>query len=117
GSNPNYAVTKVDSTLTINQRPARVGADAKANSYGDANPALTAVVSGTVNGDTLNFTLATTALQFSNVGGYPITVTLGSNPNYAGTEDHRAGKNNKRPGTAESDAKTENRGDGDSCVT
>jgi hypothetical protein len=44
---------------------------------------LTAVVTGTVNGgDTINYTLATTASQFSNVGQYPIDVTLGDNPNY-----------------------------------
>jgi hypothetical protein len=43
--------------------------------YGDENPALTAVVTGTVNGDTINYTLAT-ATQFSNVGQYP-DVTLG----------------------------------------
>jgi hypothetical protein len=41
------------------------------------------VVTGTVNGgDTINYTLATTASQFSNVGQYPIDVTLGDNPNY-----------------------------------
>jgi hypothetical protein len=41
------------------------------------------VVTGTVNGgDTINYTLATTASQFSNVGQYPIDVTLGANPNY-----------------------------------
>jgi hypothetical protein len=44
--------------------------------YGDENPALTAVVTGAVNGDTINYTLATTATQFSNVGDYPIAVTL-----------------------------------------
>jgi hypothetical protein len=38
---------------------------------------LTAVVTGAVNGDTINYTLATTATQFSNVGDYPIAVTLG----------------------------------------
>jgi hypothetical protein len=42
------------------------------------------VVTGTVNGgDTINYTLATTASQFSNVGQYPIAVTLGDNPNYS----------------------------------
>ncbi|MFV8324168.1 MBG domain-containing protein, partial [Flavobacterium sp. LS2R12] len=50
--------------------------------YGDLNPELTAVVTGAVNGDTINYTLATTATQFSNVGDYPIAVTLGDNPNY-----------------------------------
>jgi hypothetical protein len=39
------------------------------------------VVTGAVNGgDTINYTLATTT-QFSNVGQYPIAVTL-ENPNY-----------------------------------
>jgi hypothetical protein len=46
----------------------------------DENPAL--LVTGAVNGDTINYTLATTATQFSNVGQYPIDVTLGDNPNY-----------------------------------
>jgi hypothetical protein len=42
----------------------------------DENPALTAVVTGAVNGgDTINY-IATTASQFSNVGQYPIDVTL-----------------------------------------
>jgi hypothetical protein len=42
------------------------------------------VVTGAVNGgDTINYTLATTATQFSNVGQYPIAVTLGANPNYS----------------------------------
>jgi hypothetical protein len=40
------------------------------------------VVTGAVNGDTINYTLATTATQFSNVGDYP-AVTLGANPNYS----------------------------------
>jgi hypothetical protein len=34
------------------------------------------------NGDTINYTPATTATQFSN-GDYPIAVTLGANPNYS----------------------------------
>jgi hypothetical protein len=42
------------------------------------------VVTGAVNGDTINYTPATTATQFSNVGQYPIVaVTLGANPNYS----------------------------------
>ncbi len=32
--------------------------------------------------DPINYTLSTTATQFSLVGNYPITVALGSNPNY-----------------------------------
>jgi hypothetical protein len=86
GSNPNYNVTPVGGTLTINQRPATVTADNKTKTYGQANPVLTATVAGTVNGDMLNYTLSTTSTQFSNVGPYPITVTLGSNPNYSVTK-------------------------------
>src|SRR5438477_4475214 len=82
GSNPNYNVTKTDGTLTVDAKDASVTADNKMKTYGDANPALTATVTGTVNGDTLDYTLATVATQFSNVGPYTITVTLGSNPNY-----------------------------------
>ena len=46
-------------------------------------------MTGTVNGDTLNYTLATTALKFSNVGDYPITVTLGSQPELQRDADRR----------------------------
>jgi autotransporter-associated beta strand protein len=61
---------------------ASVTADAKSKIYGDANPGLTATVLGTVNGDVLNYTMATDATQFSSVGVSNITVMLGSNPNY-----------------------------------
>jgi hypothetical protein len=48
----------------------------------DENPALTAVVTGAVNGgDTINYTLATTATQFSNVLSY--CCDFGANPNYS----------------------------------
>src|SRR5205807_518415 len=82
GSNPNYTVSKTDGNLHINPKAALVTADDKGKTYGDDNPTLTATVTGTVNGDMLNYTLSTTALQCSNVGPYPVTVTLGSNPNY-----------------------------------
>ena len=55
-------------------------ANAKSKTYGDDNPALDAVVTGAVNGDTLAYSLATTALKFSGVGSYPITVTPGHEP-------------------------------------
>src|SRR5205823_271187 len=93
GSNPNYSVTKTDSALTVNAKAATVVADAKSKTYGYANPALTAVVTGqVVGGDAINYTLATTATQFSSVAGspYPVTVTLGSNPNYSVTKSDSA---------------------------
>jgi ribosomal protein L18E len=83
GANPNYNVTATDGTLTINQANASVTADPKSKTYGDANPALTATVVGqVVGGDSINYTLSTTATQFSGVGNYAIVVNLGSNPNY-----------------------------------
>ena len=85
GINPNYTVTTTDATLTVNPAAATVTANAKSKTYGAANPALDAVVTGAVNGDTLDYSLATTALATSGVGGYPITVTLGTNPNYTVT--------------------------------
>ncbi len=68
---------------------ATVTANAKSKTYGAANPTLDAVVTGTVGGDTLNYSLATTATTTSGVGSYPITVTLGTNPNYDGDHDGR----------------------------
>ncbi|MCF6142557.1 MBG domain-containing protein, partial [Flavobacterium sp. K77] len=84
GNNPNYNITPVNGTLTVTPKAIDVvvTADDKTKVYGDLNPALTAVVTGAVNGDTINYTLATSATQFSNVGAYPIVVTLGNNPNY-----------------------------------
>lgn len=82
GSNPNYQLTSQDALLTINPRPATVNANAKSRVFGANNPPLDANVTGTVNGDVLNYSLSTTAVPLSNVGGYPISVTLGSNPNY-----------------------------------
>jgi hypothetical protein len=65
-----------------------VTANPKSKTYGDANPALDAAVTGTANGDVLNYTLATTATTASGVGGYPIVVTLGTNVNYAVTKSN-----------------------------
>jgi hypothetical protein len=83
GSNPNYNVTSTNGTLHTSQKNATVTADNKAKTYGDLNPALTATVVGQVTGgDAVNYGLSTTVVQCSNVGPYPISVTLGSNPNY-----------------------------------
>ena len=46
-------MTKVDAALTVNAAVATVTANAKSKTYGDANPALDAVVTGGSNGDTL----------------------------------------------------------------
>jgi hypothetical protein len=64
--NPNYSVVSTG-TLSVTPIAVTVIADGKSKVW-DENPALTAVVTGAVNGDTINYTLATTATQFSNVG-------------------------------------------------
>ena len=84
GSNPNYTVTKTDAALTVTPAVATVTANAKSKTYGAANPALDAAVVGAVNGDTLDYSLATTAVTTSGVGSYPITVTLGQQPELHG---------------------------------
>src|SRR5438477_123498 len=117
GSNPNYNVTPTDGTLTVNPRPATVKAHDKNTFYGDLNPALTATVTGTVNGDALNYTLATTAVQFSNVGNYPITVAPGLNPNYDVTPTDGTLTVNPRPATVKADDKNKFYGDLNPALT
>ena len=83
GANPNYTVTTTDSALTVIRRGGDGHGGCQEQDLRRRQPALTAVVTGTVDGDALNYTLATTARRLSGVGSYPITVTLGTNPNYA----------------------------------
>src|SRR6185295_16721340 len=107
GANPNYDVTKTDSTLTVNKAVATVVADAQSKFYGTANPALTAVVTGAVTGgDAVNYSLATTAVTLSGIGGYPITVTLGANPNYSVTKTDNTLTVNKAVATVVADAQS-----------
>ena len=117
GSNPNYNVTPTNGTLHISPKAASVSADNKTKTYGDPNPALTATVTGTVNGDMLNYTLGTTAVQFSNVGTYPITVTLGSNPNYTVTPTNGTLTINQRPATVTADNKSKTYGEANPTFT
>jgi uncharacterized repeat protein (TIGR01451 family) len=81
----NYEVTAVDGTLTVNRAALTVTADDKQRLSGEANPPLTATISGFVNGETLPTSgvtgspaLNTTATPSSPVGTYPITVSQGT---------------------------------------
>ena len=71
------------STLSIERRPTPAPLEPRVAPYplryADARDAA---VTGAVNADVLDYGLATTATQFSGVNTYPITVTLGTNPNY-----------------------------------
>ena len=80
----NYSFVFVNGILTVNQAVLTVTANNVSKIYGAANPALTATLTGFVNGDTqVSATtgapaLATTATLASIVGSYPITVTVGT---------------------------------------
>jgi energy-converting hydrogenase Eha subunit H len=117
GSNPNYTVSKTDGNLHINPKAASVAADNKSKTYGDDNPALTATVTGTVNGDMLSYTLATTAVKFSGVGDYAITATLGSNPNYTVTKTDGNLHINPKAASVSADNKTKTYGDDNPALT
>ncbi len=83
GSNANYELSVVGSQFTITKRPITVTADTLTKIYGDADPTLTATVRGLGEGMTptaINYTVSREAGE--DAGTYPVTVTLGSNPNY-----------------------------------
>ena len=82
GVSPTTDASFGENALTVNQALASVTGNNKSRAYGDSNPALDAAVTGTIGADTLNYSLATIATTSSGAGTYPITVTLGSNPNY-----------------------------------
>jgi gliding motility-associated-like protein len=85
GSDENYTITLVNSTLVIGKAALTITADDKSKIYGEENPALTFTYTGLVNGDSKVSTLpsiATTASSSSNVGTYPITLNGGSDENY-----------------------------------
>ena len=74
-NNPNFSVTfdVTDGWLQITPKPVTVTAHDAEKKYNDPVPPLTADVDGAVNGDTVTYTLTTTANQTSPVGEYPIT--------------------------------------------
>ncbi|MFO8034404.1 MAG: MBG domain-containing protein [Candidatus Bipolaricaulota bacterium] len=83
GNIHNYELAFIPGTLTINKATASVTADNREKTYGEDTPTLTATVVGEVEGgDAIDYSLSTTAEEFSDVGDYDIMVTVGSNPNY-----------------------------------
>ena len=67
----NYIVVYGTADLTISPKSLTVAADAKSKAYGDADPELTATVTGLVGSDTVAYTL--TRVEGENVGAYTIT--------------------------------------------
>jgi hypothetical protein len=57
GANPNYSVVSTNGTLSVTQKKYCCNSNSRwRQSIRDENPALTAVVTGAVNGDTINYT-------------------------------------------------------------
>ena len=82
-ANSNYVISYTGANLSVTAAPITVTADAQSRLYGAANPALTYISSGLLNGDTLSGGLATLATTTSNVGTYGITQGSLANSNYA----------------------------------
>ena len=84
GISPNYEISFVKGTLTVNKKALTVTAENKNKIYGEVNPALTVTYNGLVNGETALSpapSLSTVADQLSGVGTYDITAS-GTSPNY-----------------------------------
>lgn len=81
----NLPVNLVNGTLTVTKAPLTVAAVSTSRPYGEANPALTAVISGYRNGQNLGTSgvtgapsLVTDAVATSPVGTYAITASSGT---------------------------------------
>jgi len=79
----NYSITYMVGTLTINKATLTVTADPQSKAYGDANPTLTATITGFVNSEDETVLsglagLSTTADATSPVGTYTITSAIGT---------------------------------------
>ena len=117
GGDDNHDGSTGSQDFAITPKIATVTADPKGKTYGDANPALTATVGGTIPGDTLDYSLATTATAGSGVGDYPIAVTPGTNPNYSVTATDGTLAVSARAVTITADAKTKTYGGTDPALT
>ena len=119
----NYSIGAFNgANLTVTVAVLTVSADAKNKVYGAANPALTYMYTGLVNGETsATFTgaLATTATASSDVGTYPITQnTLAATGNYTiGTFDGANLTVTAAPLTASADAKSKVYGEANPAFT
>ncbi|MDB4918059.1 MBG domain-containing protein, partial [Mucilaginibacter sp.] len=85
--NPNYTISYVAGTLTVNKVGLTITADNKSKNYGEVNPPLMVSYAGFVNGDnssslTTQPTISTTGTLSSPVGNYPITASGAVGANY-----------------------------------
>ena len=109
-NNHNYAITPVNSALTISQRPITITAAAKTKVYGDEDPALIyTVTSGNLVGEE-TLTGSLTRTPGNSVGVYATSASAllenENNHNYAITPVNSALTISARPVTVTPDAKT-----------
>ncbi|MFD1258988.1 MBG domain-containing protein [Mucilaginibacter terrae] len=86
-TSPNYNITQVNATLTVNKGNLTITAVAKTKVYATANPEFNYIVKGFVSGQTeailsTPVVISTTATQNSPVGVYPITLSGATTANY-----------------------------------
>ncbi len=86
-SDPNYLITSVDGSVTVNQAALTVTASSAPATYGSATPAITPSYDGFVNGDdasslTTQPTCTTTATSSSPVGSYDSSCSGATDANY-----------------------------------
>jgi len=84
---PNYGITYVGGTLTVNPAPLVITASSATMLYGGTVPVITASYSGFMNGDTPTSlttapTCSTTATSTSPVGNYPSSCSGAVSANY-----------------------------------
>ena len=87
-SAPNYTIAYVGGLLTVEATPLLVQGNNASRAYGQANPALSATISGWVNGEDTNvlggaLVVSTPATTNSPVGSYAVTPSGLSSTNYA----------------------------------
>jgi hypothetical protein len=88
GTDLNYAITHKAGVLTVTKAPLSAKADDVTRIYGSATPALSITYTGFLNNDIVTDldnkpVLQTSAGASSDAGTYPITLTTGSDNNYA----------------------------------
>jgi uncharacterized repeat protein (TIGR03803 family) len=88
GTDNNYGLTLVNNTISVTKATLTVTADPKARAYASLNPQLTFTYSGFIGTEDATVldaepSISTIATITSNVGSYPITLTGGSDNNYA----------------------------------
>ena len=79
-ADPNYKVTVDDGTMTIAPKAVTITVDNKTKTRGNADPTLSATVTGLVGNDTIAYTLSRVAGE--GAGTYAITATYTPNGNY-----------------------------------